>query len=603
MNTPPTYTSSHDAERAWSALQNQRPSATQVNQFLEQLLLTPLSARIRSQIATRVAGYVREAFPAHIAHEIVQKDWPLEVRMALRDVVAVPTSTFSHDAGLTELAGSAAKQMCLIFIDANDDEHSVSMLRMRKYGLHCVRVNSASEAVAVTKEHTVIGIIAGTMWWDRDQAHAQLQDALHLSNLAWLKLARAPAWKTLELTVYDSCRKIYFSDPSASYFAVEDQAALSDTEIQGIRNAARDFLFGGSHLFRDFYPRAEHEDVIRASLSRYLKANYPALSADDQFEVRLLSQKRPDQAGIIVSASNGRVAIVMKISYYIDAHDEAKRFLAFAHSTSVRMSFFCHGEWGVLVFAPTDPSFGFVRSLDDWLNLEGLKLVDDVPKQASIQGISAAVAALLRLSKQREISTYSWYCSLDVEETILTAFDPLRVAGQEIPLIRLWKIGQKAVDECEHIIQHGDMHPGNLLLTSSGNVFLIDFQCAGYGPPFYDLSMLWVNAMASHFIPVLDETNTTQLIYDLLGFHSTFEEKWLGLLRFAVNYEVIHLTLAATQAKLDLAEHAGVSKQMIYDVLAFILCREVTFCHGAGARQQFVVRCATAAVAKHLNLT
>jgi hypothetical protein len=323
---------------------------------------------------------------------------------------------------------------------------------------------------------------------------------------------------------------------------------------------------------------------------------------ESRLDVRTLARRGTHGLASLVSVAGTDVAIVIKVSPYPDALEEAQRFRAFAHGTSFAMEFFCHGPHGALVLAPIRDPLGQARSLEDVLaprDLMGRRTAQD----GCLPAIDAAIAALQRFSRQLRPERGDMYCGVESDATgaLLARCGPITVAGEAIDIGRLYAHGLAALHRCagREAVQHGDAHPGNILFGATNTAVLIDYEGAGLGPACYDLSMLWIDVLASHFVAVGDERATVGLLRDLLQGvpFDALEQTWADALRFTVSHEAVYLAHEAIAASVAAMTERYCTREDVYGIVAIILCRELL----NPRFQQFAMRCALAAISSLLR--
>ncbi len=50
----------------------------------------------------------------------------------------------------------------------------------------------------------------------------------------------------------------------------------------------------------------------------------------------------------------------------------------------------------------------------------------------------------------------------------------------------------RVIDHDDHILCHGDLHPGNVMIDADGSMLAIDWDFAMSGPPGYDVARAWL---------------------------------------------------------------------------------------------------------------
>lgn len=611
--------STSDFQRFCAELRTSSPSLDDLVEGLRDLAASNLRPTERGRFANAIARHLGESFHASAVRGVASVKWPPEIAMALRSQVPAqteppaialpdgaqeraPDRTTSAD--LRELSRERGSPLTVVFM-GDEDEHRSSIDRLRAEGIHCLRESSLAALREAFERETVVGLVVGSSWWAADGVALQaprprLRGILELSNLCWVKLVRTAMWPSLQAAALELCMSLHFSHPPLSRFTIEDQAAITEAELQYLAYAAHDLFFAERSFSYDFQPSPVQDRILRAASSRYLRLKYPTVHAQESgFRVRALANRGRDGLASLVSVSETDVAIVVKVSRYKEALDEAQRFRSFAHGASFEMEFFCHAMQGALVFSPMDTRLGPAQSLEDVLASPELTQPGEAPARCRA-AIDAAIIALQRFSQQLRPEGVTTFCNVEQDtETRLTGWGLLMVAGETIDPKQLFARGLAALDRCSrHAVAHGDAHPGNILLSTTGAAILIDYECAGLGPACYDLCTLWIQAFASRFMAVGDERSTTDLLRDLLAGlpFRELEIKWTHELRFAVSHEVAYLAHEAMRASVAVMTEQGCARDDVYGIVAIILCREL-FNPGL---QQLAVRCALAATSSLL---
>lgn len=611
--------SKSDFQRFCAELRTSSPTLDDLVEGLRDLAASSLRPTERGRFAHAIARHLGESFHASAVRGVASVGWPAEIAMALRSQAptqAEPPAIEAPDAApervherapsvdLRELSRERGSPLTVVFM-GDEDEHRISIDRLRAEGIHCLRESSVAALREAFERETVVGLVVGSSWWATDGAalHAprqRLREILELSNLCWVKLVRTAMWPSLQATALELCMGLHFSHPPLSRFTIEDQAAITEAELQYLAYAAQDLFFAERSFSYDFQPSPMQDRILRAASSRYLRLKYPTVHAQESgFRVRALANRGRDGLASLVSVSETDVAIVVKVSRYEDALDEARRFRWFAHGASFEMEFFCHAMQGALVFSPMGTRLGPARSLEDVLASPELAEHGEAPAGCRA-AIDAAIIALQRFSQQLRPEGVTTFCNVEQDtETRLASWGLLVVAGETIDPRQLFGRGLAALERCSrHAVAHGDAHPGNILFSTTGAAILIDYECAGLGPACYDLCTLWIQGFASRFMAVGDERSTTDLLRDLLAGlpFGELASKWTHELRFAVSREVAYLAHEALGASVAVMTEQGCDREDVYGIVAILLCRELF----NPRLQQFAIRCALAAISSLL---
>lgn len=586
-------TSKADFQDFCASLKASLPTSSEILQALKSLSRAELSVRDRNRFASHIGRYAQIAFDSDVFSSLADEDWRPEIGAALSGLSASrPTRASEPRSSMLSDGLQNFEIPPIILFLGTEDEHRASMQTLRDQGFICERVSVTSAIESSLRRDLVVGIVVGASWWQSENEKLplmRLESILGLSNLCWMKIVRSSSWETAQGRLYESCMKVYFSHPPGSRLAIEDQATVTGAEIGCIRRVVEDFAFCEGQVEYDFLLEKERLQMLRASLSRYLGETSTELRVRTS-KCQIKQIKRDGETLIVaVELAPDPHTVVIKISSYLSAHDEARRFRCFSHGTSLSMQFYCHGDLGALVFAPTTLHFGELRSLRDvlgqlWCNHEGVSIWD-IPHER-------VISSFRNLAQQGISSDISQYCAMPCFSSRLCA-NLLVVDGGEVPLREIWDYAQNALSECPRGIQHGDAHPGNILINESGIPFVIDFECAGLAPICFDLSVLWTRVVASHFVPVSDERGTMEFFVDLLTDAATFSEKWCTRLAFSVNHQVTDLARKALEASVSLVEQRGGSRRLVLGVIASLLCEELET-----NPQQFIVRCILGAISR-----
>ncbi len=602
-----------DFQRFCADLRNGPHELDDLVEALRALHVSELRPLDKTRFARSIARYLSETFHAAEVRAVASVGWPAEIAMAIRKyapVTDVPTRGAVAGDGATTTAPVEPTPVLLphdlgpatVMLLGDEGEHRPLLERLRSLGLDCLRVGTLPELHDAFSGDVVAGIVVGSSFWSLDDPRGasprrRLEQVLGLSNIAWIKLVRSPAWDDARERLPEICAGLYLSPPPMTRLAVESQAALTNLELGRLADAIADLNYAERRVHYEFQPSVAQDRILRAVTSRYLRQKFPTVhSQESPLRVRSLANRGTHGLVALVSLETD-VSFVVKVSPYPDALQEARRFRMVAHGTSFEMEFFCHATLGALVFAPIDARLGHARSLDDLLSAHDLltPLAPEpvVPHAASID---AAIAALCRFSQQvrtDEITTFS-----DIEfsgtQAMVRRGGPLVVADAQVDIWWLYNEGAQILARCgSQAMVHGDAHPGNILFSTTGSAILVDFECAGLGPACTDLCTLWMFALASRFIAVGSERETIDLFRDLLS-GMPFEEiasSRREQLRFSVNVEVIYLASAAIESSVAaMAEHGGERTDVI-GIVAVLACRELF----NPTLQQLVLRCVLAA--------
>ena len=609
-----------DFQRFCADLRTSSPGLEALAKGLRALAVSELRPAERSRFAHFIARHLGASFPASDVREMASQEWPPEIAMALRGQVPTqgeppaPVPDRAPDllperpegVDLQELSGKRGSPLIVVLM-GDEAEHRASIDLLKARGIHCLRESSLRALRNAFDREAVVGLVVGKTWWAAEDAEHQtprqrLHRILELSNLCWVKLIRSAAWTSVEDQLPELCMNLHLAQAPRNRLAVEDRATLTDAELRCLTEAIQDLVYGERMFSYDFPPSLPQDRLLRAATSRYLRAKYPTVhTQESRLGVRTLASRGTQGLASLVSVAETDVALVVKVSPYPDALEEARRFRLFAHGTPFEMEFFCHGLQGALVLAPIGTRLGQARSLEDMLaprDRVGRRPVHE----GGIPAIDSAIAALQRFSKQLRPKGVDTFCSVesDATETLLARCGPVTVAGETIDLRRLYARGLQALERCwsRAAVQHGDAHPGNILFSATNIAVLIDYECAGLGPACYDLSMLWIYVLASQFVAVGDEHSTVGLLRDLLQGvpFDALEKAWSNDLRFAVSQEVVYLAHEAIEASFAVMDERGCTREDVHGVVAIILCREFL----NPKLQQFVIRCALAAVSSVL---
>lgn len=608
-------------QRFCAELRTSSPRLDDLVEGLRDLAGSDLRPTERGRFAHSIARYLGASFDASEVRAVASKGWPPEIAMALRSQaptpgeapVAVPDRPpdilpeRTERVDLRELSRERSSPITVVLM-GDEDEHRASIERLRTMGIHCLRESSLRALRDAFDREVVVGLVVGASWWTAEDSKHQsprqrLRSILQMSNLCWVKLIRSTVWASLQAEVFELCMGLHFSHPPMSRFAVEDQSTVTDVELLCLTYAAHDLLFAERNFSYSFQPSPAQDRILRAASSRYLRQKYPAVhTRESGFRVRALANRGEHGLASVVSVLGTDIAFVVKVSPYLDAMEEARRFRSFAHGASFEMEFFCHGMLGALVFASIDTRLGQARSLEDILaprEFVGRRSVHD----GCIPAIASAIAALQRFSQQLRPEGVTTFCSVESEETeaLLATCGPIVVAGKAINPRRLYARGRQALDRCSsHAVVHGDAHPGNILFSATDTAILIDYECAGLGPACYDLCTLWIHVVAARFVAVGDERSMVGLFRELLAGvpFAVLEDRWSDDLRFAVSHEAVYLAHKAIEASLAVMAERGCTREDVYGVVAIILCRELL----NPGFQQFVIRSALAAISSLLSL-
>jgi hypothetical protein len=608
--------SKSDFQRFCAELRTNSPNLVDLVEGLRALAVSELRPTERGRFAHIIVRYLGASFPASEVHTVASQGWPSEIAMELRSLVPTqgePPSpnpdSLAEDpkvVDLRELSRERSSPLTVVLM-GDEDEHRASIEQLRENGLLCLRENSLQALRDAFGREVVVGLVVGASWWavggpQPRSPREQLRSILELSNLCWIKFVRSVVWTSMEHALSELCNDLYFAESPRSRLAVEDKPTITNAELRCLNDAIKDIVYAERSFSYDSTPNRAQDRIIRAATSRYLRHKFPALRTQDvRFRVRTLAKRGEDGLVSLVEVGATEVAFVVKVSPYGDAQDEARRFRLFAHGTSFEMEFFCHGMQGALVFAPIHTRLGQARSLEDMLApraLPGRRSAHD----GCTAAIDSAIVELQRFSENVQPKGVNIFCSVEAYgiETLLKSCGSITVAGQATDLRELYRRGRQALLRCasNRIVQHGDAHPGNILFSATDTAALIDYECAGLGPACYDLSMLWIHVLASHFVAVEDELSTVGLLRDLLKGvpFDALEATWSKDLRFAVSQEVVYLTHKAIEASFSVMVKHGCTREDMYGIVALVLCREFM----NSKLQQFAIRCALAAVSSVL---
>jgi len=612
--------SKSDFQRFCAELRTISPKLDDVVEALQALSVSELRPTERGRFAQSIARYLGASFPASEVRAVISMGWTPEIAMALRGQAPTqgePPITLPDQLSelplerpdgvdLLELSRERNSPLTVVLM-GDEDEHRVSIDRLRAKGIHYLRENSLRALRDAFEREAVVGLVVGQSWWTAGsvQPRQRLLSILEISNLCWIKLARCTVWASVEDDLPELCTSVHLAHPLRSRLAVEDQATITNAELRCLTYAIQDLEYAERNFSYDFTISLAQDRILRGATSRYLRDKYPAVRTQEaSFRVRTLAQRGENSLASLVTVVNTDVAFVIKVSPYRDALDEARRFRLFAHGTSFEMAFFCHGMQGALVFAPVDTRLGEARSLESTLSARDV-VGHCSMHQGRIPAIDSAIAALQRFSGQVHSKEINTHCCVDSDSTeaLVAKCGPLTVAGKAIDLKRLYACGLQALNRCSSkaVVQHGDAHPGNILFSSTNTAVLIDYECAGLGPACYDLSMLWIHVFASQFVAVGDEHSTVGLLRDVLEGvpFEVLERTWPNHLQFSVNQEVVYLVQKAIGASFVAMEKHSCIRKDVYGVVATILCGEFL----NPRLQQFAIRCALAAVSSVLVQT
>ena len=222
---------------------------------------------------------------------------------------------------------------------------------------------------------------------------------------------------------------------------------------------------------------------------------------------------------------------------------------------------------------------------------------DDTTAVPHRTAVDSAIAALEHFSRQARAGDLTVFCTIEWDSTraTLQRLGPIMVAGERVDALRLYQTGMEVLDRCSgSAICHGDAHPGNVLFSATKAAILIDYECAGLGPPGYDPSSLWVFAMATHFVAIDDESSLTAMLRELLTGASFTDlcRSWPSTMRPSRNRDLVYLAHRAIGSALSAMEEHGLTREDAYGIMAVILGRELL----NPSLQQLVIRCALAAI-------
>jgi hypothetical protein len=619
MSEEHRLSSRSDFQRFCASLRTSSLSLDDLVEGLGALASSSLRPLDKGRFAHSIARHLAEWFHPSEVRAVASVSWPPEIGMALRSQAplpgkcepppaapVVPERAPERDpevelAELLELSRGRGSPLTVVFM-GDEDEHRPSIERLRPTGIHCLRESSLAAIREIFGREVVVGLVVGTSWWALEEAslrspRARLHEILELSSVCWIKLVRAPAWGAVEGELSRLYLGLYFSEPSRTRLAVEDQAAITDAELRSLTAAAEDLGYAERGFEYEDQPSVEQDRIIRAATSRYLREKFPVVHAQESgFFVRGLARGEQGLASL-VSVMGSDVSFVIKVSPHRDAREEARRFMGFAHGAGLDMVFFCHAMQGTLVFAPIGGArLGDARSLEsvlasrDWIADERAALDTCAPL------VDSAITALERFSRVVRPEGVTTHCCVDFDETepLIGRIGTLVVAGEVIDLRWLHAWGRDVlVRSSSHAVVHGDAHPGNVLFGATGSAILIDYECAGLGPACYDLCTLWIHVLATRFVAVADERVMVGLLRDLLAGvpFAELSAAWFGGLRFAVNHQVVYLASRAIESSVEVMAARGLSRADVHGVVAVILCRELL----NPGLQQFALRCALAA--------
>ncbi|MCA9709573.1 MAG: phosphotransferase [Myxococcales bacterium] len=602
----PVLHTREDFQRFCADLRRGAPDLDELVEGLRALAASTLGSRDKGRFARSIAQHLRESFHAAEVLAVASVPWPLEIKMAIRTQVGAegepppaPAAATAPEADPREIYVEVGSPTVVFLGD--EDEHRASMEHLHAEGFHCLRQGTLEALEEVFAREVVVGLVVGSSFWSQPDPGGQgpqsrLARVLRASNLCWTKLTRSAAWAAAQEQLPQLCTRLYLRPPPIDRLSVEDQASISKLEIRCLADAARDILYAERNVEYEFQPSIVQDRIIRAVTSRHLRERYPAVHRQEPgLRVRSLADRGAQGLVGLVSVVGQEVSFVVKVSPYDDAVEEARRFRMFASGAPFEMEFYCHASLGALVFAPVEARLGQARSLEDVLAAPGLTLPAEArPEEADL--LDAAVAALERFSRQVRPVDVTTYADLDPERTrvVLDACPRLVVAGVTVDVRRLYRRGVEVLDRSSGAaVVHGDAHPGNILFGANRSAVLIDYECAGLGPPCCDPCTLWIVALASSFVAVGDERATVGLLEQLLR-GASFEalvERWSETLVFAVNYQGLYLARRALDASAAMMRARGLPESDVLGVVSVILCRAL---HDVRL-QQLVIRCALAA--------
>lgn len=602
-----------DFERFCVELQTGSPDLDDLVEGLRALADSTLRSRDKGRLARSITQHLSELFHVAQVRAVASVRWPPEIAMAIRSHVAPPDDPPSSaedwpDEGVDPREVADELDSPTVVFLGDEDEHRASIEHLTALGFACRRETSTEGLVDAFTQKIVVGLVVGSSFWslpdpEGRSARGRLASVLQTSNLCWTKLIRDAAWSSVQEQLPELCTRLYFRAPPVTRLAVEDQSVLSKLEMRCLAEAAQDILYAERNVRYDFQPSLLQDRIIRAVTSRYLRDKYPSVHAHEAgLRVRPLANRGEQGLVALVSVVGAEVSFVVKVSPYADAADEARRFRMFASGASFEMEFFCHATLGALVFAPIDTRLADARSLEGVLARHGLEAASPEAPLRGAALVDSAIAALERFSRQALPPQVDTYCDLDPAQIrqVLRACGRLVVAGESVDVERLYRWGVQVLDRASRgAIVHGDAHPGNILFSATDSAILIDYECAGLGPPCCDLCTLWIFAFATRYLAVGDERSTVGLLTDLLG-GSSFEAiaaRWAEILRFAVNYELVYLARRALDVSARLMGERGLSGQDVLGIVAVLLCRELY----NPQLQQLVIRCALAATQARLR--
>ena len=242
--------SKSDFQRFCAELRTSSPNLDDLVEGLRDLAASSLRPTERGRFAHAIARHLGESFHASAVRGVASVEWPAEIAMALRSQAPMqaepPASAGASGAkertpertasmALRELSRERGLPLTVVFM-GDEDEHRVSIDRLRADGIHCLRESSLAALQEAFERETVVGLVVGASWWGTDGAalpslRQRLRGVLELSNLCWVKLVRTAAWPALQAHVLDLCMSLHFSHPPMSRLSVEDQAAITEAGI------------------------------------------------------------------------------------------------------------------------------------------------------------------------------------------------------------------------------------------------------------------------------------------------------------------------------------------------------------------------------------
>lgn len=601
-----------DFQRFCAWLETGSPDLDELVEGLRALAASSLRGPDKGRFARSITQHLSELFHVAQVRAVASVRWPPEIAMAIRSHVGPadeppPTERAGDSEGVPREIPDELDSPTVVFL-GDEDEHRASIEHLTALGFGCRRETTPEGLEDAFTREIVVGLVVGSSFWSLPDpagrsARGRLARVLQSSNLCWTKLIRDSAWSSVQEQLPELCTSVYFRAPPVTRLAVEDQSALSKLEMRCLAEAARDILYAERNVRYDFQPSLLQDRIIRAVTSRYLRDKYPSVHAKEAgLRVRPLANRGEQGLVGLVSVVDTEVSFVVKVSPYRDAADEARRFRMFASGASFEMEFFCHATLGALVFAPVDTRLADARSLDDMLARHALETAPAGSGSQDALRLDSAIAALERFSRQALPPQVDTYCELESEPLRqgLRACPRIVVAGASVDLAALYRRGVQALDRTSRgAVVHGDAHPGNILFSATQSAILIDYECAGLGPPCCDLCTLWIFALATRFVAVGDERSTVGLLTDLLG-GCSFEAlvaRWAEILHFAVNYELVYLARRALDASARIMDERGLPREDVLGIVAVLLCRELF----NPQLQQLVIRCALAATQARLG--